>query len=79
VSLEGVAAGFTPHVGDYDSIGPFVFPVDVPEVGVIEITLCPEGCASPKTTEGSMHGELTVGVSYGDTGRSATVPIDREW
>jgi hypothetical protein len=79
VSLEGAGAGFSPHVGESDRRGPYFFPVNVPEVGVIEITLCPDGCASPKTTEGSMQGELRVGVSYGDASRTVSVPLDKEW
>lgn len=79
VSFESLDVGLAPAVGSYDTVGPFVFPVNVPEIGVIEITLCPDGCATPRTTNGAMHGRLQVAVSHGDDTHGGSVPVDREW
>jgi hypothetical protein len=79
VTVDGEGVGLQPGAGEFDTVGPFYFPVDVPEVGVIDVMLCPQGCAWPRTTEGRLDGHLTVDVAYGDEPREATVPIEVSW
>jgi hypothetical protein len=79
VELAGVELAVGPRLGSSNETGPFVVPVNVPSVGVIDVTVCPEGCVSWRLTEGFTHGALHVAVTHGENTSKATVPIEREW
>jgi hypothetical protein len=77
VDVQNVEAGIAPRVGLSNRTGPIVLPMRLPEIGVVAVTLCPDGCVSLRPSGASTRGNVRLAVAYGGLTRNTEMAIDR--
>ena len=78
ISVENIAPRLAPRIGVVgNDTGPLVLPISVPTIGVVNVTLCPDGCASVDPRIVSTTGVVHLDVTYGGFTRRADVTFDR--